>query len=122
MKIIHEKAEELKNKLKTAFKAIRKRNILARPNFYCCQGCGIEALSQEFELEKNSDKIGYVFYHRQDKDSLKERGELYLAFGSNNDDDLRCKEVGNIILHECLRVGIIAEWNGEVQNRIFCHL
>lgn len=97
-------------KLKKAFKTLRKEKLFARMNFWCCQGCALSALSQDHPKEA----IGYVFYHKQDGDNKKDGKSFYLAFGSfkENPTDKDGIEIGKKVV-KCLEEnGIDIEWNG----------
>ena len=64
----------LKQKLNTAFRNIRARNVLTRQSFMCCMSCALHALPED------PSAAGIVYYHRQDADNLREYGELMVRF------------------------------------------
>lgn len=72
--------KELKKAINMAFREIRKtrKDVIAKQNFMCCQGCGWAELRDI----KTPDKHFAVFYHKQDNDNLKERGKFYLSYGT----------------------------------------
>ena len=65
-----------KTNLTKAFKELRKNGYFAKQNWKCCQSCGWAAMTDE-EAEKA------VFYHKQDNDTLKSKGECHLAWSGN---------------------------------------
>lgn len=50
------------------FPALRKKNIIARGNFWCCQTCGHAAAARQARKNKNR---GWVFWHGQDEEEYK---------------------------------------------------
>jgi hypothetical protein len=62
---------EDKQKIRVAFRELRKRGYVARMNFMCCLGCGCAA------LPKGATK--WVFYHQQDA----EGASLWIAWGGD---------------------------------------
>lgn len=54
-----------RDRVKGAFKELRKRGYACRMNFMCCGSCAAYAMSQ-----KHSDKKGHVYYSRQGEDAF----------------------------------------------------
>lgn len=108
----HNDFPEIKARLGRAFARLRKeRQFLARQNFLCCLGCATAALP--------NDTAAWVFYHRQDGDNLRERGQCYLAFGANegstDEDAIQVgQQVADFLRGESLEV----EWDGTAMHRI----
>jgi len=90
----------MENLTKT-FKDLRKKGYFARQNFTCCQSCGWAEVPEEY-----SNKA--VFYHAQDKESMKRNGDLYLAWSGN----------GREIVEIFEKNGFFVDWNGENNTRI----
>lgn len=63
------------------FNAFRRKGIICRKNFLCCQSCGHASLSGLFPNRS------YVFYHAQNADDLR-NGEpyVYLKYHIEPDD------------------------------------
>lgn len=85
-----------KKKITNAFRELRKKGYFARQNFWCCQNCAWNAMTDE-QAEKA------VFYHRQDADSFDEYNEelerdLYLAWSGN------CEEIVKVLRKHGLKV------------------
>lgn len=93
--------QDIKKKLTVAFRNLRKAGYFARQNFWCCQSCACAAIPTQHE-EK------YIFYHRQDNDYLKEKGECYLAWGGDGEEIVQ-------ILRDA---GVYVEWDGNSNTRI----
>jgi hypothetical protein len=90
-----------KKRLNAAFRALRKAGYTAKQNFWCCQSCAWNALTDE-EAEKA------VFYHRQDNDRFKVDGECYLAWSGSGVEIVSILE----------KAGLTVTWNGEAGQRI----
>lgn len=97
----------LKQKLNTAFRGIRTRNVLAYQSFMCCMSCALAALPED------PSATGIVYYHRQDADNLRDYGELMVRFTPFERPDAPSGEVVGRIAVECLRnAGLATKWNG----------
>lgn len=108
-----------KEKIRNAFKDLRKQGYFARMNFWCCQSCGCAAVP-----EKYKDK--FVFYHNQDAEALGYDGNiggknrrfrrfdskavLYLTHGEGGDGREICETLKN--------QGLDVEWDGDMGKRI----
>ena len=90
-----------KSKLTKAFSELRKMGYVAKQNFWCCQRCAWEALTDE-EAEKA------VFYHEQDNKDLKENGTCNLAWNGD----------GKLIVEILEKNGVKVDWNGTDNSRI----
>jgi hypothetical protein len=64
-----------RQKIATAFKALRRNGIMARMNFLCCGECGHAAMH-----DRLGDGRDYVFYHAQEHDRFK-KGEMLPTSG-----------------------------------------
>jgi hypothetical protein len=87
--------------LDRGFRALRERGYFAKQNWKCCQSCGCHAVPDEFAQR-------YIFYHAQDADGLRERGETYLAWAGD----------GHEIVEAFRAEGLRVEWNGSQDQRI----
>ena len=95
-----------KSKITGAFKELGKKGYFCRQSFWCCQSCGCAAVPDE---AKNK----FVFYHKQDADSIKSGilvREMYLTHGEGGD--------GYEIVSILKKHGLNAEWNGNNATRI----
>lgn len=90
-----------KEKLNKAFRELRKAGYVAKQNYWCCQSCAWASLSDE----KNEY---VVFYHKQDGDDLKEKGECRLAWSGDG------YEIKRILEDNGVKVG----WDGSDDQRI----
>ena len=95
-----------KQLLNDAFKQLRKEGYFAKQAFWCCQSCGCAAVPKEKEK-------AYVFYHKQDKDAIKDDGMIaakgmYVAWDGN----------GRIIADTISNTGLKAYWNNDPGTRI----
>ena len=93
--------KNLRRALARGFRALEERGYFAKQNWQCCQSCGCRAVPDEFARR-------YVFYHAQDADDLRERGETHLAWGGDG------HEIVEVLRAEGLRV----EWNGSSSRRM----
>lgn len=104
-----------RDKLRKAFALMRKKGVVAKMNWKCCQTCGIAAIA-----ESAPRPLRYAFYHRQDAEALP-GGPLYIAFGSLNkggDQGRAALEAGNIVRDCLVRAGFEPTWDGTTAHRI----
>lgn len=83
--------EDIRDRVQAAYRILRKKGYRCRSNFSCCQSCAWAELGDE-------EKV--VFWHRQDTDSARYRGELYLAW----DGDV--EEIGQALREQGLQVEV----------------
>lgn len=119
-----------KEELNTLFKAFRANGLRARQNFSCCGGCASYELAVK-EEENPSNKIGAVFFTRQDQQRLVENGEgVYLAFGGFEREGeptevstARDRKIGQLVFSlikfHSQSLGIDADWDGDPMKRIW---
>jgi hypothetical protein len=123
---------EGRQKLTKAFSLLRKNKVIARQNFSCCGTCGsyeISVMGEEKGKKTGTYPAGYVFYHRQDTDTLKRNGVVYLRYGSfeNRNNKLRkgslsSKEVGELIVSVMKEVGLETEWDGDTGHCVLVNV
>lgn len=77
----------------------------------CCQSCGHTALSQ---IANEKNKLGWVFWHKQDEESLKERGLLHIAFGARRRSSLK---VGQELVKQLMKQGLMVSWDWNKEAR-----
>lgn len=116
----------VRKKVIEAFKLLRKKGLIARSNFSCCQNCAGYAIAgylEELPESKRKKIKGVVYWHKQDEQSFRESGTLYLAYGDV--DTKKCgvvglptAEVGKIICDTFKELSIPFEWNGNGETRI----
>lgn len=94
--------------LRKAFSNLRKKNILAKMNFSCCQSCGISEITTLLK-EKPHSYIGYVFFDLQDAEDLRDTGKCYLSFGSLEDDEISNTKIALLAMQELKKVGIMTD-------------
>lgn len=96
-----------KQKINNAFRELRKNGYFAKQDFWCCQTCAWNAITDE-QAKKA------VFYHKQDTESFdKSRKELKhpLALAWSGD----CEEIVKILRKHDLKVF----HDGDPEKRIF---
>ena len=96
----HADARAVRARLTQAFRALRKSGYVCRQNFMCCMGCANAAMPE------GTTKC--VFYHRQDADSLRKRGSVYLAWTGDGPEIFRAMEAA----------GLRVDWNGSDDERM----
>lgn len=120
-----------RQKLTKAFSLLRKEGLIAKQNFSCCGSCGSYEISEIGEVKgKETGKYpaGYVFYHRQDTDTLKRNGVVYLRYGTfeNNGKvrkgSLPSVEVGYSIVEAMKNVGLETEWDGDTGHCVLVNV
>lgn len=90
-----------KKGLTPAFEELRSLGYFAMQNFCCCQTCGWNAITDE-QAKKA------VFYHGQDAEDLRKKGECYVSWDGNGEE----------IISVFNKHGIQTEWNGNKETRI----
>lgn len=101
MKKLHKNTKPLKEKLNRFFREMRKKGYTAKQNFWCCQNCAWNALS-----DKECEKV--VFYHKQDNYNLNKNGSLCIAWNGD------AKLIKSTAEECCINV----EWTGEENQRM----
>jgi len=104
---------------------MRKRGLLARQDFACCQNCGgyeITGIAEEM-VAKGKSPIGCCFYHHQDAASLRRGKDFYLGYGPMESKDLGtigkpAAEVGKVVCGCLAEAGVPHEWGGDPDTRI----
>ena len=95
-----------KKQVAKAFELLREKGYFAEENFWCCQNCGWNAMT-----DKQAEKA--VFYHGQDNESWNEKTgnlktNLYIGWSGD------CHEIRNIFES----VGLLVEHDGTEGSRI----
>lgn len=107
--------------LTEAFRLMRKRGLLARQNFSCCQNCGcseMDTMKKEGTPEQRS-AIGYAFYHQQDNENKENGQDFYIAYGVFGDAaDGAAAAIGQIVTFCLNAAGVVFEWDGNPSTRI----
>lgn len=96
------------DRLLTVFNELKKDNIQAEMNFSCCNNCGTTEL---YEIAREKDLQGYVFFHEQSTERMLWDGTLTMYYGStsdNTDDDLH---VGELLANKLKSQGFEVTWN-----------
>lgn len=93
------------SKITKAFRELRKLGYFARQNFWCCQSCAWAAIPK-------SRAGRTVFYHQQDAQHLRSRGECHLAWAGD----------GTAIVEVLKRHDLQVEWEGSKDERILIKL
>lgn len=129
-----------KEQINKLFSVLRQKKLMAKQDLACCQTCALFEIEQEYNAAKENhtkaaNKIGYVFYHRQDAEfafgePVKTAGgskmpttlknDLYLSFGGfgsgfNFTED---QNVAKIICETIKECGLVYSWNGSSNKRI----
>ena len=96
------------------FKELRKHGFVARMCFTCCGSCGSYE-GREIAVKQSKNKL--VFYHRQNDESFKYDGKVYLHYLDINEQshDEDCKRIGQEIV-EIIGLNhpnIEAVWDGD---------
>lgn len=108
---------DLKSKVTKAFRALRKRGIVARRNFKCCGSCASAAIQCEIEAMPKPDRpIGAVYWHRQAEAGFRDRGVVYINFGSAKDGEdaygKETEEIGSMLVDALKAEGVLVDWDG----------
>ena len=111
---------EVRSNILKAFAHLRRKGIIARANFLCCQNCAGYDITQIAikQINKGKEVNGYVFWHGQDEESWQRNGSMYLAFGDIGKIGLETTEVGKIVVEALKKYNVPYEWNGSAKTRI----
>jgi hypothetical protein len=92
------------------FSNIRDRGLTVKENF----NYEIRYI-QSFRQKAD---IGFLFYTMQDCEAACISGELYLSWGSYNDDELAYLTVANAILDEAQACSLKSSWSSSIHTKI----
>lgn len=116
---------EVRSNILKAFAYLRKKGIIARANFLCCQSCAGHNITQLAikQVDAGKEVNGCVFWHAQDEQNWKSRGYMNLAFGSMDSKDrgeigLPTEVVGNKVIEALQKYDVPYEWDGSSGKRI----
>jgi hypothetical protein len=109
IKVPLEDIQQCREKVLRAFKSLRKENIRARANFWCCMGCATAALDIK-------GKKGGVYWHNQDEERFREDGYLHIGFCT--EDGKTCQALGQSLVDALKAQGADVEWDGTSDTRV----
>lgn len=102
---------EVRPMVARAFAALRGDGFLARMNFWCCQGCGLAAMTELAHRRMPGvpdEEVPYVFFHSQDDEDLRRGAPFHLAWGG---------DAGQIV-QRLEEAGLAVTWDGLDTTRI----
>ena len=114
----------MRDNIKKAMAEIRKNKILARMNHLCCSSCAGYDLTEkidEMPVKKAKEMKGIVYWHRQDEDSYKNSGVLYIRYQGidtakypNRDKKTGWTTImiGHIVADAMKKYGVPFKWSG----------
>jgi hypothetical protein len=105
--------------LSSAFRVLRRKGLIARQQFMCCQGCALNKLAQEYNAAEPKP-AGYVFFHRQDAKTFARDGCVHLAFGvfGHEQGARTARDVGKLVVEACEAAGCPVDWSGNPGTKI----
>jgi len=121
----------MREKIKDVFKALRKKQIIARMDHLCCSSCAGYSLAtklDEMPEAKAKKKIGFAYWHGQDEESYQKYGTLTIRYGGidtrrypdrDKETGIDSKKIGEMIVAEFLAAGVPVKWNGDPNKCIF---
>jgi len=104
-------------RLTRAFKALRRKQIIALQNYSCCQSCALSKLERDLE-EGKRDGIGYVFFHQQEGERKAEGHNFHLYYGKTPGVPFEAKDIASTVVRTLSKFGIRTEWNGSETEAI----
>lgn len=107
------------DRLDTAFAKLESQNILCRQNFSINLSNALAEIWDEIRRAEGRGREirGFVFYHEQDVGSAM-AGNLYLSFGSIEEEELADREIGSVIIRTLEENGLNVQWGGSLDERI----
>lgn len=110
-----------RDRLDAAFAELEANGIVARQDYGCCTNCGAKLMHEEIAdlWQKGRQVRGYVFYHRQDTESARQSGGVFLAFDAVTPTVKMALAIGQEIVATLVRHGLTVRWSGDLQFRIF---
>jgi hypothetical protein len=106
---MHKDSKKIKARIRAAFNILFTKNILAIPNFLCCNTCASSEIQELVEKDKFK---GFAFYHNQDNDNINEYGTTYISHGYN-------KKITQEIVKTLKNSKLKVSWNGNMNARIY---
>lgn len=119
--------KSVKERVRDAFKALRKEGFVARMNYSCCGSCGWAQVEQDYSFLTGVAEPNVVFYHRQDADCFDKKGNLVTYKHWNVENELVNKTAslylawsgdGAMIVDALETEGLEVDWNGNDNRRI----
>jgi len=110
--------------VRKAFSLMRKFELIARMNFWCCGTCASYAMGTKVEeaLEKGKAPVGVAYFHNQDNNHKKAGHSFHIGYGDSSINDykgpLTTVEVGELICQIFLSCGVPVKWNQDPAHRI----
>ena len=122
--------KETYNRVKQAFKKLRKHGLICRMNYLCCMTCASSDLGTKCD---EREKDGAVYFHKQDYENfwsdysyLEKRNlqdedtpihrNLHIRYFHKEDG--RTVEVGRLVQEVLMTEGLHIEWNGDADQTI----
>lgn len=113
--------------LTKVFQQLRKQGFVAQQSYKCCMTCALSGFETELRPKQKTEPKGFVYYHRQDADALKDRFQRYersttcpslsLRFTSVDGTGRATKKVGKAVLAILDEHKVPYEWDGD-PNRV----
>jgi len=106
------------DRLDRAWETLRTSGVVALQNAGYTMSDGHHEVDLAAEAHSPDQLRGYAFYHGQDLERAVESGDLYIAFGSLDDNKERNVAVGQMVRDVLRDAGFNVEWNDDPQTRI----
>lgn len=110
----------VKEKLRVAFRRLRREGFIARQSFQCCMGCALSELDSVLAL--SPEKRGAVYFHRQDAEAFGRRGDhvgLHVRFTGRADDEAGMLAAAAAAVAAFADAGFSPEWSGDPDQTIW---
>jgi hypothetical protein len=108
--------------LKALFAQLRKDGLFAKQSFMCCMGCACAAIGDAATANPGKYR-GAFYYHKQDAEMLREKGETYFGFGALNEKgepgtEAETLKIGREIEKLAVALGLKVTWDGDAHTRM----
>lgn len=107
---------EVKERVKIAFRNLRRFSYVCRMNFTDCSSCATSEL--DVYLKKHPEKMGAVYYHHRNEDDLQHGKILYLSYFRRVYNSEADQMLANDIVIELKAAGLNVLWDGSPSTKI----
>jgi hypothetical protein len=109
------------DRLDEVFIKLNQRDVIALHNAGMTQSDGYDAFQELYANHpRQSELVGYCYYHGQDLERAVRGGPLFISFGPCDPrlEETEGPKVGQLIFQQLTDAGLTVEWDGKFSSRI----